>query len=92
MHKLYLYRYRACYAYEIDSGRCTLNLGSLTVHDLSSGPQENSTLIEVDTPSIAGGVYPVDTICFFVIGNRYAVKLTIGIFICTRFIAAYFPL
>ena len=64
-------RYRACYAYEIDSGECVIDPASLVVDRLLSFPHQNSTLIMVNTPFTREGVYPPNTICFFVIGNRY---------------------
>ena len=63
-------RYRACYTYEIDSGECVIDAASLAVDRLINVPQENSTLIVVDTPVTTDRVYLPNTICFFVIGNR----------------------
>ena len=63
-------RYRACYEYEIDSEGCVINAASLVVDSLLSFPNQNSTLIIVNTPLTREAVYPPNTICFFVIGNR----------------------
>ena len=68
------FRYRACYTYEIDSGGCVIDPASLIVDGLPNFPHQNSTLIIVITPLTREAVYPPNTICFFVIGNRYVCK------------------
>ena len=86
---MYLYRYRACYEYIIDSGACELDLNSLMVDDLFSLPSVNSTLIFVDTPMATGRVYPSDMICFIVIGNKYATKLSPLAFLYLAYVYSY---
>lgn len=67
---VHVLRYQACYEYQINSGECSLILNSLDVSAPQTFDIDNSTLILLRTPETADRVYPSDTICFFVIGNK----------------------
>ncbi|XP_065921053.1 collagen alpha-1(I) chain-like isoform X2 [Dysidea avara] len=66
--------YRACYKYKITNDKCHIDLPS-SLKDVVELIQEDRivngpTIYKIETPVVAGGKYPDNTICFFIIGNR----------------------
>jgi len=69
------YRYRACYKYTIVDGTCQLETDEfisriVTVLDVMSVPNTGGQIIIVDAPTEADTLYPSDTICYYIIGNK----------------------
>ena len=75
----WFHRYRACYKYSIvnDDGRdiCQLDTDAsiteiVTILDAMSVPGTGGQIIIVQTPIEDDTLYPSDTVCFYVIGNK----------------------
>ena len=72
----YSYRYRACYKYSIaERDECQLDTEAsiseiVTILDSMNVANTGGRLIIAQSPIKDDGLYPSDTVCFFVIGNK----------------------